>query len=280
LSVLKKLLFTVMLLAFAGMSLKADEEIFRPEGNKEYWHFHSGKILSNTDGVTRVSLPFHMRLKDDKRVAVEEGKLYRLSGEFRYVGSKKSINPLVFGYSAYTADGKYIARANVLRVFKNFARVVEDAPEGSTEVVLKGNVGPWSKRANAGSATHYNLAFGVKSDNSDLPNFRLSPTLKLKGLTKQEDGSWLIEFGKPLAFDVKAGELVGFHHIGASYMNVYRGKLNSNDWQKFQGVYSTKAVGKIRDFHKGTGAVGIGIFSNQRGGAVEFRNIIIEKIGK
>lgn len=252
-------------------------ELIRPAGSKQDWNVKRGRIVKNENGVTRVTLPCLLELKPAKRIKIEPGKRYNLSGEFRFVGreGQELSKPLVFGYMSYLDNGTRIYHASVLRLYKNFAQLVKDVPKGATSIIIKGDarVKHWERRLNRGMGSHYHIAFGVKADNSDLPNFRLSPRLKDKGITRLENGNWKIEFRSPLTFEAPAGEDVGFHYIGASYMNVEKGRVFGGEWNKLSGTYAAKAAKGVQPFYVGTEAVGFAFFCHHRGGAIEFRNI-------
>ena len=242
-----------------------------------FWRSGRSKITEKGDGVLAVSLPATAYLKASEKIPVTAGKVYKLSGEFRFTG-KGSTQPFWFGLSAYNADGRVIERVNVNRVSRMLPTVAVDAAKGSEAVELKGALNAWARRIPNQMAGRHRLAFGAAADGSDLPNFRLSGPIKVKGIVRLPNGNWQVGFTKPLEFDVKAGESVGFHHIGMTYMYVGKGKALNGEWTAFSCRYSTAANAGVQGFYPTTAAVGIAMSCHQRGeGTIEFRNLSINE---
>ena len=275
---MKKSVFYLLamgLCAAAFLPFAAAGETF---GKASDWIGRRTKLSDGENGVVKAALPVHILLKPAKSVKIEPGKVYTLSGEFRYTGEGSS-SPLMLGFTAYNADGRVIERVNVNRASTMLPKLAVDAPKGATAVEIKGALQAWVRRTSgkmAKSARHFRLAFGAAADGSDLPNFRMSGPIKGDGIIRLPNGNWQVNFDKPLEFEVKAGETAGFHHIGMSYMYIGKGKALNGEWTKFSGSYSTVGKGDVQKFYPATAAVGAAVTCNQCGkGAIEFRNIAI-----
>lgn len=273
---MKKLLFAVAVSAlFSAVPVMADKVLIKAD-KPEMWKFNRGRVLANEGGVITLTTPCAAVLKDEFAVKIKADKFYTLRGEFRLTGSAKATKPFYLGFTGYTADGTWIARENANRCFPRiFGEVVTTAPKGATEVILKGRLEAWKKRATPRTAPHYRLVCGAKADGSDLPNFVISEGIKANGITKLENGNWKIQFIRPLKYEFAAGSKIAFHYIGATYLFVDRGKKIGSEWTTFYGTYAAKRDGEVLDFYPKQAAAGIAFFTHERNNKIEFRNIEI-----
>ena len=271
-------LLAMGLCAAAFLPLTAAGETFSKASD---WIGRRTRLSDGENGVVKVSLPVHIMLKPEKSVRIEPGKVYTLSGEFRYTGEGSS-RPLMLGFTAYNGDGRVIERVNVNRASSMLPNVAVDAPKGASSVELKGALQAWAKRTSgkmARTARNFRLAFGAAADGSDLPNYRVSGPIKAESVVRLPNGNWQITFDKPLEFEVKAGEAAALHHIGMSYMYIGKGKALNGEWTKFSGSYSTAGKGEVQKFYPAAVTVGAAVTCPQRGkGTIEFRNISITEV--
>lgn len=133
-------------------------------------------------------------------IPVEPDKTYVYKVNFRTLDPKIPASGYM-GLELYDADKRIIGHCNV-QVYKNTESEVVSARKGDKFMTVK-------MIQNYGSIRYSAVAFNVKKDYSDLPNFDISP--QCFKMTPDKDGNLRLEFKAPLKKDYPAGTPVRFH---------------------------------------------------------------------
>ena len=209
---------------------------------------------------------------------VDPAKPVKLSGEFRFVGKmeKGPVN-FCFGFRPLTAEGRVISPSTINYISRAFAltETTAAAAKGDTKIVLK-DTSTWKKLNK-----YARLAFDAKPDFSDMPNFKLSNFITK--VTPQEDGTSLVDFAKPLDFDVPAGTTVRVQCDSSTY--IYTASTGNNkvteEWKSYSGIIKGMQPGAVpKAWWMGTAKANIVFFTHGPGhsGKLEFRNVKVETV--
>lgn len=202
---------------------------------------------------------------------VDPQATYVISGEFRAVGGE--INKFYFGFQARTAAGQVITPGSVNPVAgAALSELAEPVEKGATSFKVKGVAG-W-KAPNPVTA----VAFDVKEDYSDLPNFNLSPWLAKDGIRTLEDGNIELVLSKPMRQSFPAGTPVRLQ--AASSIAIYAGANGAKitgEWKTFSGrISGEKPFGVVNNrWRAGTAQAALFLYTADKpqNVTVEFRNL-------
>jgi len=248
------------------------DKVLFAAGPATKWSAPRGKLKIGPDGSLTLQAPVKIQLNAAEEFEIPAGKRLLILGEIRTAGTDPKKAPYI-GLAGRTAAGRAIGSTTVNRISPILGVTAAEVKPEDTSVVLKGDLEKWGKFIRR--APHYYLAFDVKADKSDLPNFGLSKSaVKVDGFTRLEDGSWKCEFAKPVGSARQAGTAVGLHYIGSSYPYA---KIPSceGEWKQIYGTFSADGKdGAIRIF-PGTAKAGLVIFCSSPQGTVEIRNLAI-----
>lgn len=236
-----------------------------------------GPNLSFLNGVYSFPLIGPSR-RPGLRFKIDTDKTYRLSGEFRVVGVESPVGTLFLGFDPFDQQGRVIRPINVLAA-KNtpIATLASMAMNGDTTLVIN-DAKKWEKIYPVNL-----IAFGAEEDNSDTPNFNLSPCIRKDGARRLPDGNLELTLVAPLKLSYPAGTRIRLHSDGPS--NIYTGgwKKLSTQWQNLSGTisgtHSSDTFGP-KHWYKSTAAAQVVMFLDapaQDGGKLELRNIKVEE---
>ena len=263
-----RLSLCLALFAVAARSFAADQVLFSA-GPATKWVAPRGKVTVAPDGTISIKLPAMVRLHQSQEFKFPADGRCLILGEIRTLGAEG--RPYI-GLAGRTADGRAILSTAARRISPLFGTVTAEVKPTDTSVVLSGDLEKWGSYIRR--APHYYLAFGVKADKSDLPNFDLSPAIKVDGFTRQPDGSWKCEFAKPIGRAVPAGTAAGLHFIGSSYPYAVIPPCEG-EWKQISGTFARNGVGGAIPVFAGTDRTGLVIFSSSKKGTLEIRNLAI-----
>ena len=160
-------------------------------------------------------------------IPIEEGKIYKLSGEFKALGEEPS--KLYFGYGPYTKSKKFISKQSVNFIEGTETELVR-ACKPTDKIIFIKNAKNW----HAGNINY--IAFGIDRSGKylDLPNFNLSPA----GIEKinKSDNCYEIILKKACGKTYPAGTKIREHASGANYIyNAADNSLVNEKWNTFPG---------------------------------------------
>lgn len=247
----------------------ADQPLLCTSGKKDW---NGGKLTVTSDGVFSIKLPFG--LLSTQTFPVDTAKKYVLSGEFRVTGAEKAA-PFYFAFEPFASNGQSILPLSCNPVFvKTPARLAEGVKKGDTRLRIIGADG-WTIPSPA-----YFVAFDVKPDFSDLPNFHCSPGIRKGGVKTLENGICEVELQKPMTEEWAAGTPVRCHAAGPMFIfTAANGKKPVTlEWQIFRGVISGVSKGlNTNQWRPGTVRAGLRIFCSSQSGTLEMRNVKVEE---
>ena len=212
-------------------------------------------------GVLQAALPLPIRYGYPV-FEVAPDKKYAICGEFRLTEAETQAQ-LEAGLLCIAANGKGIFPYNCLPL-KNIplGKLAAEAPAGSRSVTVSG-----IPELNAVKKNYLCLAFNAKEDESDLPNFEVSPFITVNGVKKQ-NGNLLITLEKPLDKSFAADTPVRIHTHGGVFVYAVRNQKLTSQWTVVRKVISG------RQLRPGTVRAQMIFGVNGKGpGKVEFRNL-------
>ncbi len=248
------------------------EEFFRVEKPEDFRCYQKGKkadYISQQDEILMVKGSAQMFTV--RKLRFDPQKKYRLSGQFKL----QSGSPVQvwFGYEPLDSQDRTI--------FPMYVKPVK-----STETELSGLAGKGDKVIQVKDAAKWNaaisygyIAFNVKEDYSDLPNFQAMGIAK-NGIRKNGN-IWEITLKQPLKRNFPEGTKVRQHVDGATYIWNARSAKLKNQWTAMSGVLSgiTQTNNPANKLWPGTKAVRLVIEINGKADSVtEIRNIKVEEL--
>ncbi|MDD5727285.1 MAG: hypothetical protein PHV59_01860 [Victivallales bacterium] len=177
---MKKSLFAFMLIAGICQSASAGVKL----APKTASDFTAG-LKNQSDGSLLMDKPNYYYSQD--RLTVEPSKKYRLSGEFKLVGSEPI--KVIFSASPFTEDDYRIAGLAVWVVPGTETELAADAKKGDSFIQVK-DTSSWKVNPQLKSICLAVFYADKSGQQSDLPNFETSPLISKfepqKGITKVE----------------------------------------------------------------------------------------------
>ncbi|MBQ4329000.1 MAG: hypothetical protein IJC27_04670 [Lentisphaeria bacterium] len=246
--------FVSVVFACAAMVSFAAEVVFN--GNSAaVW---SSKRLTDGAGIVTGTVGY-ATIKSKDMIPVEAGKKYVVSGEFRLINPPEKAPRIYFGFYPCNAEGREISYLHVTIASKNILTVVKDVKAGDTSITLKG-LPQWNP-----SQSCY-IAFNVKEDKSDLPNFDISPALNWKEMKKNADGTCEVPTKKPFARAYAAGTSARLHQAGVTFVYAGFGRVGG-EWVKFTKEFKT--------FYPGTTQIKLAFNAEIARCQMEMRNVTV-----
>lgn len=249
------------------------DKVLFAAGPATQWAKMRGKLEIGPDGSLKIQSPSKIQLRAAEEFAVPAGKRLLILGEIRVTGAEPGSKKKPYiGIAGRTAAGRAIDSIAARRISPIFGETTAAVKATDTSVVLKGDLEKWGKFIRR--APHYYLAFGVKADQSDLPNFDFSRSaIKVDGFTRLENGTWKCDFVRTVGRDIPAGTAVGLHYIGSSYPYAVVPPCEG-EWKQLYGTFSADGAGGSIRLFPGTAKAGLIIFFDAKG-TVEIRNLAI-----
>ncbi|MDD5726972.1 MAG: hypothetical protein PHV59_00270 [Victivallales bacterium] len=133
-------------------------------------------------------------------IPVEAGKKYVLSGTFKSLGNETS--KVYYGFRTYGANKQEILPEHSNIVLESETVLVEECKKGDKAVKIKAN-DKWK-------AGYFGVAFNIKEDFSDLPNYEVAHRI---AKVLPEGDNTTLELSAPLAKGYPAGTKVRAHAI-------------------------------------------------------------------
>ena len=229
---------------------------------------HAGKACyAITETVATANSPL---------IPVDPAKKYRLSGALKSADGEK-LSICCFGIAMYDAGKRPIHKSNVWVVPGTETELAAPAEKGAQEIRIT-NGDKWNKRR----STRSQVAFNVKGDGSDMPNFEL--TSLISRVKKSGDGqTWTVIFDRPLGKAYPAGTPVRQHFYGASLDCCLAWRSVPAVWTTYKaeiGGMAPAGQAPANQFWHGCKYVSIYILNDagRKGAAVHFDDIVFEEI--
>lgn len=209
-----------------------------------------------------------------KRIAVDPAKKYRISGEFRFSGTPYKCFQL--GYIPADARKRWIPAVGIHGVKKTETTLAAAAKKGDT-VLKVTDASAWNNRQN-----HPAVAFNIKDNLADLPNFDFSGVVK--GSIKKVGNVWEITLAAPLKKAYAAGTRIRQHFYGGTYIYNFSkyGLKPQTGWQKYSAEITGETTGIRSDKKFWTGTKTVQVLLLVSGGGadsvVELRNFKVEEV--
>lgn len=181
----------------------------------------------------------------NKYIPIEDGKIYTYKVSLRTLDEKLPASGYM-GFYLYDAKKRSMTFRNV-SILKNSESEVVSAKKGDKFLIIK-------KMADFKRFKRFIVAFNIKKDFSDIPNFDISPSVSK--LVDNGDGNLRIELRTPLKKDYPSGTLTRFHSpYGAPLYGLASGWMPSGDGKEcvavLKGIHSTPGASGAK-FWKGT----------------------------
>ncbi|MCF6176783.1 MAG: hypothetical protein L3J71_13575 [Victivallaceae bacterium] len=158
-----------------------------------------------------------------QKIKIDPAKKYRVSAKVKQLGDKPAY--LYIGFIPYDAQGRVIDPKHGFNNIKgSMTSLSSNAAKGAKSITVK-DASKWQK------GSHFYVAFNVKEDLSDIPNFNLSEMIEK--IEKNGD-LYTISFKKPLPKVYPAGTAVRQHRSGGSYIYTKNGDA-PKDWAVWKG---------------------------------------------
>lgn len=223
---MKKHLFILSLAGISLLSSGAENVVFNG-ASSDAWKF--GEITQAADGVLEMKIPVQTEYGYPE-FKLDRKKNYILSGEFRVTGGK-TLSNLVVGLECLTMTGKSIFPINYLPLQKSsLGTLAEPIKAGAQKMKVSGASG-W----NITRDHHVVAAFNAEENDSDIPNFNLSPFIKKGGVTDAGNGMIEVEFSSPVKQEIPAGSKIRLHTHGAVFLYVVLQQELNGEWKKISG---------------------------------------------
>ena len=208
-------------------------------------------------------------------VPVNPSRRYRLSGWLRS-GAADNLSISCFGLVMQDARGRNILKSNVDAVPRSDTALLQTAKKGAMELTIKDGAN-WEKRRSVRTM----VAFNVKPEFADLPNFELSPIVTR--VRKAGDGaSCIVTLSKPLEKEYPAETPVRQHRYGEFFYGGIAYSRVPAQWTRFTAEIGGMAVpgAPAGKFWANTKAVRVMLMSDaaRKGAELQFSDIIFEEV--
>ena len=271
-----KILNVLLLVAVSAVAAENLIPFGDAEGNSHEWGKKVSVITEQPfAGKACFALTEPLALAKSPVIPIDPSKKYRLKGMLKSAdGTKLSV--ACFGITMLDANKRPINKTQVQIVPGTETVLLQDAPKGIMELRVE-DATKWEKRRSVRSQ----VAFNVKADTSDLPNFET--TSLVSRIKRAEDGKgWIVLFDRPLPKAYPAGTTVRQHLYGASLDCCVAWRPVPAEWTAFSAEISGLApVGApANQFWKGTAYVYIYLLNDaqRKGATLLFDNITLEVI--
>ena len=221
-------------------------------------------------GVVRISTKKPTFKIYTKKIAIDPSHKYKLSLEYRKVPGSKSEGRFYCGPANFDAQGREITCDSLFPVVGSETVLAMPLKPGDRVVKIKDG-SKWQ-------AKYGRIAFHVKSDLSDLPNFDL---LRFSAM-KKTGYMWELALYAPATKAVPAGTPVRNHLDGATYRYIVGNTLPGNEWKKVErvveGVSRDNVPERNTSWRIGAVSAALVIFINGKDLDLEIRNVKITPV--
>ncbi|MBQ7696635.1 MAG: hypothetical protein IJT50_16110 [Lentisphaeria bacterium] len=221
-------------------------------------------------GVVRISTKkpaFRIRTK---KIAIDPSQKYKLSVEYRKVPGSKSEGRFYCGPTNFDAQGREISCDSLFPVAGSETTLVTPVKVGDRIVRIK-NGSKWQVK-------YGRIAFNVKNDLSDLPNFDLLRFSAIKPI----GFVWEVTLSAPAPKAYPEGTAVRNHLDGASYRYLVGNAVPGDQWKKVErvveGVSRDNVPEKNNSWRIGSVSAALVFFINGKDLDLEIRNVKITPI--
>ena len=200
-------------------------------------------------------------------IPVSLDKKYELSAYIKAVNDADET--IYFGLIPFDKDKHEISSYNVTKL-----------PEKNTDTELVEKCSPESQNIKVKNASNWVtgnfrcIAFDIKKDSSDLPNYNIS----LPGVSKiqKKEGYWEVTLKKPCGKAYPAGTKVREHTASLDHIFIFLNKAVPDEWTLFSG--KIKSGTHIKDFWPGTAFVKVVIYCNPPDSGILFDDITLKEL--
>jgi hypothetical protein len=205
-------------------------------------------------------------------IPVEEGKIYKLSGEFKAIGNDSS--KLYFGYAPYTEDKRLITTASITWLQGTETSLSQPCKASDKTIYIKSS-------DNWVTGRNYCAAFddGKAEKFSEVPNFNLS-SMGIEKIRKVDD-AYELTFRTSCGKSYPAGTKVREHQSTGGYIyNAAAGRSVTNAPLEFAGHITLNKDINVPKLRPKTRYVKIIIRANYQApkAILEFKNIKMESL--
>ena len=221
-------------------------------------------------GVVRISTKNPAFRIYTKKLALDSEKKYKISIEYRKVPGSKAEGRFYFGPSNFDAQGREITCDTLFPVVGSETVLAAAVKPGDRVVKIK-NGSKWQ-------AKYGRIAFNVKNDLTDLPNFDL---LRFSAI-KKTGYMWELSLYAPATKAVPEGTPVRNHLDGASYRYILGNVVPGDQWKKAEreicGYSRDNVPEKNTSWRTGGVSAALVIFANGKELDLEIRNVKITPV--
>lgn len=219
---MRKSILMVGLALVAGVVV-AEKTLIKEEAASGRLELDGGaKIVELKDGTKVFEAEKQKGIVSRKKFAIDSSKSYLVSVKIKAVGDTPSLAHL--GVMPYDDQGRYIDSHNAKTVRDSQTELVAACEPDAVVLVVK-DCSKWSKSPSTV------VAFDVREDESDLPNFNVSASIK--GIEKRDD-VFELTLTKPVGKAYSAGTKIRQHVMGG-YVYAKSGAV-PNEWTLWKGV--------------------------------------------
>ena len=199
-------------LAILASSLLADEANLLKNGDFSMGPVNwitTGEIVEENGAGALVLKGQNVRAISRQPIPVEAGANYRFSA---IVSADKPVHQVLIGLIPLDAKNRQIIFRNAEGALFNTETTLAEPFEKGTDTLVLAENAIWQETWNKKLA--HNVAFNVKADKSDLPNFDL---MQIKSITT-ENGKTTVKLTRPTKVAYPAGTALRIHKDGATFI--------------------------------------------------------------
>ena len=265
-----KKVFAFLVAAAFCASVSAAENVLKITSPADFTGSGAAKLKAIPGGIGFAVGTGFIEVVSKKRIPVDLSKKYLVTFEYRLAPGSAPGCGFYFAPLSLTAEDK------VITCDSQYIN-----PNTETELaapVKKGAKTVWIKDGSRWIAQYGAIAFNVRKDLSDLPNFDV---IRLTGL-KKVNKVWEVSLRTPVTQNYAARTAVRNHRDGATYRYVGGYCKPQAQWKKAERVVTGALRERVPNYEKswrpGTASAGIIIFTGNGKGDVELRNISISEV--
>ena len=221
-------------------------------------------------GVVRISTKKPSFKVYTKKIAIDPSQKYKLSLEYRKAPGSKSEGRFYCGPANFDEKGREITCDTLFPVVGSETVLAMPLKPGDRVVKIRDG-SKWQVK-------YGRIAFHVKSDLSDLPNFDL---LRFSAM-KKTGYMWELTLIAPATTAVPEGTPVRNHLDGASYRYIVGNVAPGNEWKKVErvveGVSRDNVPERSTSWRIGAVSAALVFFINGKDLDLEIRNVKITPV--
>lgn len=228
------------------------------------------KVKNIPGGIAFTNGVGYFQVLSKQKLTVDLKKKYQISLEYRLAPGSKPGCGFYFAPVAYDGKDRMISCESQNVVAGTDSVLAAPVKKGSRVVKVK-DCAKWS-------AKHGTIAFEIKKDLSDLPNFN---SCRIAEIKKGKD-CWEVSLKNPVPKDYAAGTAVRNHRDGATYRYVVGYLRPQTEWKKASRIVQGAAREGERNFisawRLGTVFAKTIIFPGAGKAEIEVRNISVTEV--